>query len=1022
MSMGDSNGMSENHDRVEDSYSINRRTVLQLTGAFGAGSITSVADVSRAQSSDLLESITEIPKDSEYGFNYPYLLYVPQPTEFHKRPILVEPTNNPSATDDFSEVREYARKIAEYGTARFLSDELSVPLVVPMFPRPKSDPVDAKYQVQSLDRDSMLLSDGPLERPDLQLKAMVNHATEKLRKIDYPVKDSIILNGFSASGNFVNRFTALQPEIVDSVTAGAVNGTPVLPISEEESYTLDYHIGIADLEELTGKPFQREEWTGVDQLVYMGGDDENDTIPYPNLWSEKQRSIALAVYGHHMQEDRMPYSRRVYQESGATGDVLVYPNTGHSYTPKIHEALVKHHEKYTSGWYVSFEKQPLIGEDTVQVAATVPENAPGGSYEVVIESTTQGTLGVLSDTISPGTTVKSTIPLSAPPKSGEQLSASLIEQGGSLSNARANDTSAADGKLNIASVPVAGDESATIEYELASNYSPEATPKLRLETESGGATVIKKLSPGESGQISAEMEDVNGVPFAAGREIAATIVDADPAGARPVAKTQTTIENSEGLEVEVVSIDAPELVTPQSIANPIVEVRGLGGSGTGTLNIEFDDEVLSSEEIELSVGERKKIETSLRIGENVSGEHILSVHIGDEVKTKPLFIADLPEAGTGEIDDPFKISTAPELGYAGIDTDAHYELANDIDLSGISNFPRLGNWEENNSFTGSFDGKGNAIHNLNMERETKETFDGIGLFGSFESGRIENLRLKNIDIDGKDSKFVGGLIGIAWENGKISRVSVTGQVTGGYNVGGIIGGTQNSDEGTEIVISEVASETSVSGQSKIGGLVGQFGYHRIEKSYVLGSLQGQRKLGGLVGHYWEQASIQDSFAAPSINGNDRTGGLLGTFYGIEPKGCYWDKEATGEQTSPGGGTALATDQMQGNDAENTMTALDFDNTWKVVTDPPQYPLLRWQNEHRTRGPPAIPGFNNPPTDPDEDGLFEDVNGDGTSDVVDVQAMFENIDNSTLEENPQWFDFNEDGSVNIVDVQKLLWDL
>jgi uncharacterized protein YkwD len=57
------------------------------------------------------------------------------------------------------------------------------------------------------------------------------------------------------------------------------------------------------------------------------------------------------------------------------------------------------------------------------------------------------------------------------------------------------------------------------------------------------------------------------------------------------------------------------------------------------------------------------------------------------------------------------------------------------------------------------------------------------------------------------------------------------------------------------------------------------------------------------------------------------------------------------------------------------------------------------------------------TDPNGDGQYEDVNGDGAVTVVDVQALFTRLDESTGE-SALAFDFNADSSVDITDVQRL----
>lgn len=68
-------------------------------------------------------------------------------------------------------------------------------------------------------------------------------------------------------------------------------------------------------------------------------------------------------------------------------------------------------------------------------------------------------------------------------------------------------------------------------------------------------------------------------------------------------------------------------------------------------------------------------------------------------------------------------------------------------------------------------------------------------------------------------------------------------------------------------------------------------------------------------------------------------------------------------------------------------------------------------------PPVI--GENPPTDPDNDGLYEDINGDGQFDVFDVQAFFNNINSEPIQNNAELFDFDgSGGDANVFDVQAL----
>ncbi len=66
----------------------------------------------------------------------------------------------------------------------------------------------------------------------------------------------------------------------------------------------------------------------------------------------------------------------------------------------------------------------------------------------------------------------------------------------------------------------------------------------------------------------------------------------------------------------------------------------------------------------------------------------------------------------------------------------------------------------------------------------------------------------------------------------------------------------------------------------------------------------------------------------------------------------------------------------------------------------------------------IGDFEDPPTDPDGDGLYEDVNGDGSVNVGDAQAIFSNADDPVVQNNTAAFDYNGDGGVNVGDAQAL----
>ncbi len=66
----------------------------------------------------------------------------------------------------------------------------------------------------------------------------------------------------------------------------------------------------------------------------------------------------------------------------------------------------------------------------------------------------------------------------------------------------------------------------------------------------------------------------------------------------------------------------------------------------------------------------------------------------------------------------------------------------------------------------------------------------------------------------------------------------------------------------------------------------------------------------------------------------------------------------------------------------------------------------------------FPGASAPPTDPDYDGLFEDINGNGRIDFADVVLYFNEMEWIPDHEQISFFDFNENGRIDFDDVVKL----
>ena len=70
----------------------------------------------------------------------------------------------------------------------------------------------------------------------------------------------------------------------------------------------------------------------------------------------------------------------------------------------------------------------------------------------------------------------------------------------------------------------------------------------------------------------------------------------------------------------------------------------------------------------------------------------------------------------------------------------------------------------------------------------------------------------------------------------------------------------------------------------------------------------------------------------------------------------------------------------------------------------------------------LPGQVNPPTDPDQDGIFEDLNGNGRKDFSDIALFFEQLDWIMENEPAGAFDPNGNGRVDFNDIVRLFEEL
>ena len=124
-----------------------------------------------------------------------------------------------------------------------------------------------------------------------------------------------------------------------------------------------------------------------------------------------------------------------------------------------------------------------------------------------------------------------------------------------------------------------------------------------------------------------------------------------------------------------------------------------------------------------------------------------------------------------------------------------------------------------------------------------------GLFGQARTALIKNVTLLGVSITGDDR--IGALVGEAI-GCEIINCHATGSIAGDWYTGGLLGFVGRYVDGEDIinsVITNCSANVSVSGTSRVGGFVGQADYSEISYCSATGSVNGTSQVGGFAGYF-----------------------------------------------------------------------------------------------------------------------------------------------------------------------------
>ncbi len=151
-----------------------------------------------------------------------------------------------------------------------------------------------------------------------------------------------------------------------------------------------------------------------------------------------------------------------------------------------------------------------------------------------------------------------------------------------------------------------------------------------------------------------------------------------------------------------------------------------------------------------------------------------------------------------------------------------------------------------------------------------------GLAG-FSDGLIQNSNAYG----SAEASNAGGLVGAMSELGMVLNCHAFGDVSGPSTLGGLVGYTSSPIACSSAHGTVSAGGSNPESQNFIGGLVGRTSdLSSISSSYATGNVSGYWQVGGLVGD--SNGDIWNSYALGSVYGHSYIGGLCGTAFGSDP--------------------------------------------------------------------------------------------------------------------------------------------
>lgn len=284
-------------------------------------------------------TLIEVPADPSKGFHFPYLLILPE-AQPQPLPVIVETNNDGEADVPYGTHFYWALHVAKYRHL-IVASTLKAAVFVPIFPRFSNRLGGKELYMHALTRSAISTRVPQLRRIDLQLEAMIADLRQRLADRGVKMMPKVLLNGFSASGQFALRWTMIHPQSVCAVAAGGFGGLPTLPMPRLGRNSLQYPLGTKDWSNLFGEAFDVAAYRLVPQLFYLGDRDTNNSVTARDSYTARQERTVRQTVGMNPQA-RFSQIENLFKKNGFTNiRFMTVADTAHSVPKKQEEEIVR---------------------------------------------------------------------------------------------------------------------------------------------------------------------------------------------------------------------------------------------------------------------------------------------------------------------------------------------------------------------------------------------------------------------------------------------------------------------------------------------------------------------------------------------------------------------------------------------------------------------------------------------------------------------------------------------------------